>query len=466
MLTLTGTPVNVVVSEAAAVAAGRSFGFFEFALAGIPLLVGTVAIVLVLGPRLLPDRSPSVMPADLSEHAHTLVEEYHLDAPVTRLRIRETSPLVGAARSEFRLAEHPELTLVGLFDAKAAAVDGGAASATDVATPAGPRFSAGDVIAVQGPAAAIAEFAADNRLAIRSESEDASGQLFGRASGLAEVIVPPRSPLIGASMSPGMVTESGNLVLLAVRRQGESLGPEPVRLAQGDTLLLQGTWDALDENLDEPEVIVVDSPDLVRRQAVPLGPGAKATIAILAAMVIALSTGVVPSAVAGLLAACAVVLTGVLSVKQTYRAISWTTVVLVAGMMALSMAMTKTGAADLVAAELIGTIGAWGPYALAAGLFVLTATFGQLISNMATALIVIPIAVAAAGDLGVAPLPLLMTVTIAASAAYLTPVATPANMMIMQPGGYRFGDYWKLGIVLVGWSFLIAVLWVPVIWRF
>ena len=183
-------------------------------------------------------------------------------------------------------------------------------------------------------------------------------------------------------------------------------------------------------------------------------------------MVIALATGVVPSVVAGLLAAGAMVLLRVVSVDGAYRAINWTTVVLVAGMIPLSTAMTQTGAADQVADALVGAVRNAGPYALLAGLFVITAALGQLISNMATALIVIPIAVAAAAELGVSPQPVLMSVTVAAAASFLTPVATPVNMMVMGPGGYRFGDYWKLGLPLLLLFFVVAVVLVPVFWPF
>ena len=128
--------------------------------------------------------------------------------------------------------------------------------------------------------------------------------------------------------------------------------------------------------------------------------------------------------------------------------------------------MTETGAADLIADALIGVVGGLGPYALLAGLFAVTAVFGQLISNMATALIVIPIALAAAAEMGVDVRPVLMSVTVAASAAYLTPVATPVNLMVMGPAGYRFGDYWRLGLPLLAVTFLVAVFLVPVIWPF
>jgi di/tricarboxylate transporter len=154
----------------------------------------------------------------------------------------------------------------------------------------------------------------------------------------------------------------------------------------------------------------------------------------------------------------------VVSVEGAYRGISWTTVILVAGMIPLSTALIETGAAEVIADQLVALVGNLGPIALLAGLFVVTAVFGQLISNMATALIVIPIAVAAASDLGLSVRPILMSITIAASAAYLTPIATPVNLMVMGPAGYRFGDYWKLGLPLLLVTFVVAVLLVPLIW--
>ena len=264
-----------------------------------------------------------------------------------------------------------------------------------------------------------------------------------------------------------MVTDSGDLVVLAVQRRGEDLGPGEAVLAAGDTLLLQGTWGALDRHLDDgSEVLVVDQPDAVRRQAVPLGVGAKRAIAVLAGMVILLVTGAVPPAVAGLLAACAMVLLHVVTVDQAYRGISWTTVVLVGGMISLSTAMTETGAAKQLADTLVRIVGGSGGYALLAGIFVLTAVLGQLISNMATALIVIPVAISAAADMDVSAKPALMAVTVSAAAAFLKPVATPANLMVVGPGGYRFTDYWKLGLPLLALFGVVAVFRVPVFWSF
>jgi di/tricarboxylate transporter len=363
------------VSEAAKDAGSDYFGFFEFTLVGVPLVIGTVLIVVFAGGRLLPHRNGRFIPRDFSKQARLLLTHYDLES-----------------------GESPPL--------------------------------------------------------------------FSRESGVAEVVIPPRSGLIGEPAFPGMITDSGDLVVLAVNRRGENVATKEVTLAAGDVLLLRGTWDALAVNLDDPDVLVVDEPQLVRRQAVPFGPGAKRTLVIVGAMVILLATGAVPPAVAGLLAAGALILTRVLTLEQAYRGINWTTIVLVAGMIPLSTAMQISGAADEVADRLVDVIGDAGPYALLIGLFVIIAVLGQLISNTATALIVIPVAIAAATELDVSVRPVLMFVTVISSAALLTPVATPANLMVMGPGGYRFGDYAKLGLPLLALYFAVGIGLVPVFWPF
>lgn len=139
--------------------------------------------------------------------------------------------------------------------------------------------------------------------------------------------------------------------------------------------------------------------------------------------------------------------------------------ILVAGMIPLSTAMRTTGVAEQLAGRLVDLIDDAGPYLLLIGIFVLTATLGQLISNTSTTLIVIPIALSAAAEMDVAVAPVLMSLNVATSAALLSPVATPANLMVMDPGGYRFGEYWKIGLPILLWHF-VAVVWVPVVWRF
>ncbi|MBI4935357.1 MAG: SLC13 family permease [Actinobacteria bacterium] len=453
MLALTGTPVSVIVSDAAHDAGAGRFGFFEFTLVGVPLVAGVILITVVLGNRLLPDRTAEVIPPDLSQFARTLAEQYEIDHSMARLVVDASSPLVGVARGALDREWDERTTLTGVQRAGR----GGLGTDDPVA--------AGDVLVVSGRPEFVE--ALHEPLGVRTapttvdQPDDQS--LLNREIGVAEFIVPPRSEFIGRRVFPGMVFGGSKVVVLAVQRNGEHTRGE-VTLAAGDTMLVQGTWQALEQS--PPPMLVVDDPAMVRRQAVPLGLGAKQALAVVAAMVVLLATGLVPAVVAGLLAAGALVLLNVVPLPQAYRSISWTTIVLVGGMTPLSAAMQQTGAAQKLADGLIDLVGDAGPYALVAGLFVLTAVLGQLISNMATALIVIPIAVTAAAELDVSASPVLMAVNIAAAAAFITPVATPANLMVMGPGGYKFGDYWKLGSCMLVFFGLVAVFYVPLIWSF
>jgi di/tricarboxylate transporter len=153
-------------------------------------------------------------------------------------------------------------------------------------------------------------------------------------------------------------------------------------------------------------------------------------------------------------------------VQQAYRGISWTTIFLVAGMIPMATAVSESGAGQLVAEQIVSLVGDRGPTVLLLALFLITAVLGQLISNTATALVMIPIAVSAAEQLDISARPVLMSLCVAAAVAFLTPVATPANLMIMGPAGYRFGDYWKLGLPLVALFGVVSVLLVPLVWSF
>lgn len=383
LLTLTGTPVNLLVSEVATNAGLPRFGYFEFAVVGVPLLLGTVVIVILFGDRLLPRRTPRSLPRQFDAHATAIVREYSL------------------ANGAMRMTSH----------------------------------------------------------------ERAAERLFTYERGVVEVFIPPRSDVIGEPVFPGMATTDGELVVLAIRRGSRHVDGETT-IAAGDALLLEGPWEALNRRAGDPDLLVVHAPDAVRRRVAPIGSRATIAAGVLAAMVTGLVLGRLPEAVVGLLAASAMVLLRVITMEQAYRAISWTTIILVAAMMPLATAMRESGAAEMLAGTLVSAVGGAGPLALLAGLFLLTAALGQVISNMATALVVSPIAMSAAAGLGVSPRPLLMTVAVAAAAAFLTPVSTPVNLMVREPGGYHFGDYWRLGLPLLIWFFIVSLVVIPLVWPF
>jgi di/tricarboxylate transporter len=381
------------------------------------------------------------------------VVHYSIDN-VVHEKVADGSDLIGQPRIGLDLTGYPGVSVITVVDGSGRPISAG-------------TLEPGDRITLLGDVDVALQFALDHGLDVddvRSQDDLAEG-LISPDGGAAEVVIPPRSGLVGRTVQPGQVV-NGGLVILAVSRDDRPVGPEPVELRGGDTLLVEGPWSLLDEVEGHKDVLVVDSPELVRRQAVPLGPRSATALGILGVMVLLLTTGVIPAVVTAMLAAGAMILLRVLTMEKAYRGISWTTLLLVAGMIPMSTAITNSGAGDLIATAVVDSVGSFGPTALLAGLFVITVVFSQLISNTATALVMIPIAVAAADQLDISARPVLMSLCVGAAVAFLTPVATPVNMMIMRPAGYRFGDYWRLGLPLALLFGLVAILWVPVVWSF
>jgi di/tricarboxylate transporter len=455
-LTLLGSPVNVIAATQADEAGVGHIGFFEWALLGVPQLAGTIIIAVVLGPRLLPERHSTSIPADLSEHAVTLVEQYNLDEGVHWLRVRESSSLVEEPASALDLAPYPGLHLVAFVDA-----DGGSPLTGD-------RVTAGDQVLVRGDPAEVGRLAADLHLGILppADAEPVANTLLGRDTGLAEVVVPQRSALIGQSVFPGMTTQEGGLLILAVQRGDDEVRETPIDLRPGDHILLQGTWAALDGYLADPQVLVVDSPEVVKRQTVALGRGAPAAIGILALLVVLLAFDLVPPAIAAVLCAALMVVFRVVKLPELYHRIDWNTPILIGAMIPPAIAMMSSGAAALIGDYVVSALGGAGPYAVLAGLFLVSALISQFISNTSAALVMIPIGLATASELGVSALPMMLAVAMGASASFLTPFANGVSLMVYGPGGYRFGDFWRLGLVVLAWTLVVTVVVVPVFWPF
>jgi di/tricarboxylate transporter len=450
LLALSGSPVNVVVSQSLKEQTGSGFGYFEFALVGLPLLAVTILVAWRLGPRLLPHRTPSDLPADYSAHPATVAEHYELDQGFYRLRVPGGSSALG------RRAED----LVDVDDARVVGVQ----DATGVGHGPDRELADGDTVVVSGASSSVTGLTDASGLRVVSTplTRATPSRLVSRDRGVAEVVVPPRSPLVGSRRFPGF-TRNG-VTVLGIRRLGHDTGLDGVDLQEGDAMLVHGAWPDVEALARSEELLVVDSPELVRRQLVPLGARAWRALAVLAATVALLATGVAPPAIAGLVGAAGMVLLRVVTPQQAYRAVSWETVVLVGGLIPLSVAIQASGAADSIANAIVGVVPAGNSHVLLIALFVLTAVLGQVVSNTATVLIVTPIAVSAAAETGTALAPVLMLVAVAGAASFLTPIATPANMMVMGPGGYRFGDYWRLGIVTMLAWLVVCVVLIPVVW--
>src|SRR5215813_6497117 len=455
-LTLLGTPVNVIAATQAEEAGVGHFGFFEWAVVGVPLVAGTIGITVLFGRYLLPERHSLSIPADFSGHAHTLIEQYQLEDGLHYFRVRQTSPCIGKSRADIDLTSYPGLHLVGVLEG-------------DSKTPLErPQINEGDLLLVRGDAEAAGRLAADMHLALRDDAAAGAiaDTLLSRGSGLAEVVIPPRSKMIGQVVFPGMVTEDGGLMVLSIQRGGTEMRQEPVTVRAGDHFLLQGTWQALDKYLTDPKVLVVDCPGAVRKQAVALGRGAYAAMAILLLLIVLLAFNLAPAPIAALVCAGLMVIAGVLTLPQIYRGIDWNTCILIGAMIPPATAMTKTGAAVMVGDYIVSALGSAGPLGVLAGVFLATAGISQFISNTSAALVMMPIGLATASELGISALPMMMGVAMGASASFLTPFANGVSMMVHGPGGYRFGDYWRLGLIVMAWAMVVTLVAIPLYWKF
>ncbi|MDX1614543.1 MAG: SLC13 family permease [Candidatus Promineifilaceae bacterium] len=482
LLTLTGTPPNIVIANTLTDAGLDTFGYFEFGYVGLPLLLGAIALLGLLGRRLLPRRKVGPAPVDLAESLHELAEDYVLQENLYRLRVRYASPLAGQTLAEAGLGRDYGVTVLRVEKPE---LGPGGRNGLEAR---GRRVRR--QLAPEGEALPGAEtfIRADDVLLIRAEPEDVqrimirynvgvqpvkgpdqalAGMLLNHEIGLAEVLLTPRSVYLGKTVAEAGFARKFNVQVVSVRRRGRPVEPAGLRLAFGDSLLVRGTWEAIQVLRDEARnFVVVGSPEALARQVVELSWPALVAGLSLVGMIVLILSGIVPTAVATLVAAVAMILGGSLTADEAYRSVSWATVILIAGMLPVSTALELTGAAALVANGLVATLGSLPPLVLLAGVFLLTAAFSQVISNTAATVLLAPIVLQTALGLDLSPYPLLMTVAVGASAAFLTPIGTTPNLMVTAPGGYRFGDFVRAGGPLLLLYLVGTVLLVPLIWPF
>lgn len=463
MLTLIGTPPNIVASEARAAAGRGPFDFFAFTPIGLLVLGVGIAFMALAGRRLLPARATAGAPGTRSGPALAeLITAYGLPGTLVHLRVGPASPLAGRTLAESRLHHGYDATIVALKP--------GSGGVERLATPA-TRLAVGDEVQVQVPAALRARLSAELDLA-PVHADRPNGAL---APGLfvVEVALTPRSAFIGRTVAERQIRTAYGVTVLGMQRLGRpfegDLADEPLRF--GDTLLVAGTAEAFEPLLREQRyfgdfVVAAVPRELEEYAAARIAPQAPIAVAIVLGMLVVMATGWLPTVTAALVAALALVLTGCVGVASVYRRMSWESLVLIAAMLPMATALQKTGGAALIATGLATSLGAYGPLALLVGVFLLTSVLSQFISNTATAVLVMPIAIAAANQAGVAPEPLLMTAAIAASTAFSTPIASPVNTLVLSPGDYRFVDYARAGVLLQILVLAICMLVVPLLFPF
>ena len=460
MMTLIATPPNLIVNNELRGAGLEPFGFFAFTPFGAVTLLSGLAYMLIVGRHLIDTPSTAATTDRGGRTLADLVESYALADRFHRLRARPGSPLIGRSIGQLRLRT--------VFGVVAVGVERRAPGRVRVMPAlADTHFVVGDVLLVVGadePVARLIDLQRLQRLPIDAFARDNLVQELG----LAEVMVAPDSKLIGQSLVDAAFRSRHKVSVLGIRRRGEPLdgAPAEVRLAFGDTLLVSGRW--RDINLlqsDKRDFLVLHLP-VEMNDVAPARSRAPYALAILVGMIVLMTFGLVPNAAAVLLAALAVVLTRCVSMEGAYRVINWSSLVLIAGMLPLATALQKTGGTGLIVDMLVAGVGDAGPRVMMATLFVLTALIGLFVSNAATAVLVAPIAILTANSLGVSPYPFAMTVALAASAAFMTPVSSPVNTLVLAPGNYRFMDFVKVGVPMTLIVGVITLIVVPLILPF
>jgi di/tricarboxylate transporter len=421
----------------------------------------SIGFILLLGPLLLPrGRGDDGQGADRLTLAD-LINHYQIAGSAHLLRIEPGCPLVGSTLGQALLRTRFGITVIGL----ARRVGG-----KPVLTPAlvQTEYQAGDVIFLMGTEENASRLMAEVGGLSRVPIEERYRGIVAREIGLAEVLLTPRSQLIGHTIKEARFREDHGLSVLGILRRGEPLREELLntRLEFGDSLLVGGGWRQIELLQRKQDNFTVLSLPREMDEVAPYRERAPWALGIVAVMLATMTVGLLPAVIAVLLAGVAMVQARCVTMEEAYRAINWQSVVLIAGMLPMATALDKTGALDLVVNGLVGTLGDLGPVVLMAGLFLLTSVFSQFISNTATAILVAPVApvaLGAAAGMEVSPYPLLMTVALAASTAFSTPMASPVNTLIIGPGGYRFMDFVKLGVPLQLVAMVITLLTVPLL---
>ena len=455
-LTLIGTATNLLASEFAVSLLDRGpIGVFEFSLVGGALLVVGVGYLLTVGRWLTPAR----IPADAD-----LVEEFDLDDHLTRLRVRAESPLVGLTPAEADERTEADVTLLQIRRGEEVFV----ASDTDHA------IRRSDTLVVHGSLQAANEFRERQGLGQRPR-EEVRDETFAdptAADTLAKAVVPEVSPFVGERVAETRLQEFHRSTVLAVRRQGTLLrsGLADVELAAGDLLLLQTTQSAMRYFAETGDLVVFDEDAYARSLAAsaneraPLSPKTPLAVGILGGVVVAAAVDLLPIVIAALGGVFLMVTTGCLSPSDAYDAVSWNIIFLLAGVIPLGLAMDATGGAALIAETLVGTASFLPLIAVLLLFCLVTGVVANVVTPVATVVLMTPVAVDAAAQLGANRFAFLLAVMFASATSFMTPVGYQTNLMVYGPGGYEFTDFLKVGGPLQLLAAVVTTVGVAAVW--
>ncbi|MEQ0389403.1 SLC13 family permease [Klebsiella sp. GB_Kp047] len=462
MMTLVATPPNLVVNSELLREGLHGFSFFSVTPIGLVVLILGIVYMLAVRFMLKTDNGDSARDGRKRSTFRDLIREYHLTGRARRLAIRPGSPMIGQRLDDLKLRERYCANVIGVerwrrFRRVIVNVNGVS------------EFRARDVLLIDMSASDVdlRQFCGEQML----EPMVLRGEYFADQAldvGMAEVALIPDSEMIGKTVREIAFRTRFGLNIVGMKRDGKAMDgsvvDEPLQL--GDILLVVGNWRQIALLAKRGRDFVVLNMPVEVDDASPAHSQAPHAIFCLVLMVALMLTDEIPNPIAAIIACLLMGKFRCINAESAYKAIHWPSIILIVGMMPFALALQKTGGVDLVVKGLMDVAGGEGPYLMLGCLFVMCAAIGLFISNTATAVLMAPIALAAAKSMGVSPYPFAMVVAMAASAAFMTPVSSPVNTLVLGPGKYSFSDFVKIGVPFTVLVMVVYVLLIPVLFPF
>lgn len=462
MMTLVATPPNLVVNSELLREGLHGFSFFSVTPIGLVVLILGIVYMLAVRFMLKTDNGDSARDGRKRSTFRDLIREYHLTGRARRLAIRPGSPMIGQRLDDLKLRERYCANVIGVerwrrFRRVIVNVNGVS------------EFRARDVLLIDMSASDVdlRQFCGEQML----EPMVLRGEYFADQAldvGMAEMALIPDSEMIGKTVREIAFRTRFGLNIVGMKRDGKAMDgsvvDEPLQL--GDILLVVGNWRQIALLAKRGRDFVVLNMPVEVDDASPAHSQAPHAIFCLVLMVALMLTDEIPNPIAAIIACLLMGKFRCINAESAYKAIHWPSIILIVGMMPFALALQKTGGVDLVVKGLMDVAGGEGPYLMLGCLFVMCAAIGLFISNTATAVLMAPIALAAAKSMGVSPYPFAMVVAMAASAAFMTPVSSPVNTLVLGPGKYSFSDFVKIGVPFTILVMVVCVLLIPVLFPF
>ncbi len=448
------TTSNIVLSSLLQDNKIEGFGLMDFAPVGIPIVIVGTLYVAFIGRRQLRGESAIERTIAPSSGGKDLVETYHLDENLFRARVPKNSALIDKRIADSHLRED--------FDVSIVAVERKGKRLFSISPET--IIEDGDTLVLEGDAKDFRRRDVEPFMEHLASPEWHEEDFHSRALTVVEAMLSPRSRLIGQTLRSSHFREKYGMNVLAIWRRDEELiiGLADVPLEFGDAILLQGQREKLNVLRDDPDLILL----LPKEGAAIIVPG-KGRAALGIVFIALLLAALLPDLTAAFMlgGALAMMLTGILTTEQAYSSIGWKTVFLVAGILPMGIALTKTNAAGLMADWMIYALGSFGSLGLLAGIFLITVFLVQALNGAAVAAIIGPIAINIAQQTNINPRALTMGVALATSMAFITPLGHPVNVLVMSPGGYNFRDFVRIGVPLTIILFFVVMIFLPVFWK-